>query len=100
MEPIRRERLHDVVSKQLALAILRGETEKWSSEIALCRELEVSRSVLRESIKVLASKGLIELRPKLGLRHPPPIGVESVRPGVAHMAIRGGDGCPAPSKHL
>ena len=68
MEPIRRERLHDVVSKQLALAILRGETEKWSSEIALCRELEVSRSVLRESIKVLASKGLIELRPRLGLR--------------------------------
>ncbi len=31
------------------------------------RKLEVSRSVLRESIKVLASKGLLEVRPKIGI---------------------------------
>ena len=68
MKPIRRERLHDTISKHLALAILRGETDSWSSENDLCRKLEVSRSVLRESIKVLASKGLLEVRPKIGIR--------------------------------
>ena len=31
------------------------------------RKLEVSRSVLRESIKVLASKGLLEVGPKIGI---------------------------------
>ena len=68
MKPIRRERLHDTISRHLALAILRGETDSWSSENDLCRKLEVSRSVLRESIKVLASKGLLEVRPKIGIR--------------------------------
>ena len=59
MQPIRRERLHDTLSRHLALAILRGETDSWSSENDLCLKLEVSRSVLRESVKVLASKGLL-----------------------------------------
>ena len=68
MKPIRRERLHDTISRHLALAILRGETDSWSSENDLCRKLEVSRSVLRESVKVLASKGLLEVRPKVGIR--------------------------------
>ncbi len=68
MQPIRRERLHDTLSRHLALAILRGETENWSSENNLCLKLKVSRSVLRESVKVLASKGLLEVRPKVGIR--------------------------------
>ena len=68
MQPIRRERLHDTLSRHLALAILRGETDSWSSENDLCLKLEVSRSVLRESVKVLASKGLLEVRPKIGIR--------------------------------
>ena len=67
MKPIRRERLHDTISKHLAIAILRGEADTWTSENDLCRKLEVSRSVLRESIKVLASKGLLEVRPKIGI---------------------------------
>ena len=68
MQPIRRERLHDTLSRHLALAILRGETGNWSSENDLCLKLKVSRSVLRESVKVLASKGLLEVRPKVGIR--------------------------------
>jgi len=38
-----------------------------SSELELCRHLSVSRTVLRESIKVLASKGMIDVRPKVGI---------------------------------
>jgi DNA-binding FadR family transcriptional regulator len=38
------------------------------SEIELSGELGVSRTALREAIKVLASKGLIEQRPKTGTR--------------------------------
>lgn len=38
-----------------------------SSELELCRHLGVSRTVLRESIKVLASKGMIDVRPKVGI---------------------------------
>ncbi len=68
MQPIRRERLHDTLGRHLALAILRGETDSWSSENDLCLKLQVSRSVLRESVKVLASKGLLEVRPKIGIR--------------------------------
>lgn len=36
------------------------------SERELCTQLDVSRDMLREAIKVLAGKGLVESRPKLG----------------------------------
>jgi DNA-binding FadR family transcriptional regulator len=38
------------------------------SELELCRRLKVSRTVLRESMKVLAAKGLVDVRPKVGIR--------------------------------
>src|SRR5205807_5112955 len=34
----------------------------------LCRHFHVSRTILREAVKVLAAKGLIEVRPKTGIR--------------------------------
>ena len=69
---IRRERKHDQIIRYLAVGILRGEItneHSWmSSELELCRHLNVSRTVLRESIKVLAAKGLVDVRPKVGIR--------------------------------
>jgi len=69
---IRRERKHDQIIRYLAVGILRGEItneNSWmSSELELCRHLNVSRTVLRESIKVLAAKGLVDVRPKVGIR--------------------------------
>src|SRR5262245_8184100 len=38
-----------------------------STEGDLCRHFNVSRTILRESVKVLAAKGIIELRPKTGI---------------------------------
>jgi len=69
---IRRDRKHDQIIRFIALGIMRGEItdeQSWmSSELELCRHLNVSRTVLRESVKVLASKGLVDVRPKVGIR--------------------------------
>ncbi len=69
MRPIKRESLHDQITSKLGLAILSGELKEGeiSSEIVLCKGLGVSRTILRESLKVLVSKGLLNLRPKVGV---------------------------------
>jgi GntR family galactonate operon transcriptional repressor len=66
---VRRERLHDQMIRQIALGIMRGAIGQGelSTEGDLCRHFQVSRTVLREAVKVLAAKGLIELRPKTGM---------------------------------
>src|SRR5262249_55769407 len=69
---IPRERLHDKVTREIALGILRGTIGRGDSGLStegdLCRHLNVSRTILREAVKVLVAKGLIELRPKTGIR--------------------------------
>jgi DNA-binding FadR family transcriptional regulator len=65
---IRRESLHDKVVRHLALKILKGEVTTLPNEAELGKELRVSRSILRESIKVLVAKGLLEVGPKTGTR--------------------------------
>ncbi len=42
-----------------------------STETDLYQELGVSRTILREAIKVLSAKGLVEVRPKTGVRVKP-----------------------------
>lgn len=72
--PIRRDRLHDQVTRALAVRILNGTLTPdgvSSTEMDLCRELGVSRTILREAIKVLSAKGLVEVRPKTGVRVKP-----------------------------
>src|SRR5690349_20674915 len=69
MGPIKRASLHEQITTKLGIAILSGELKEGdaSSETALCRSLGVSRTILRESLKVLVSKGLVTLRPKVGV---------------------------------
>jgi GntR family galactonate operon transcriptional repressor len=74
MEPVAsipRQRLHDTVTREIALGILRGTIGRGESALStegdLCRHLNVSRTILREAIKVLAAKGLIEVRPRTGI---------------------------------
>jgi DNA-binding FadR family transcriptional regulator len=63
--------LHGRVAHLLATAILRGD---YAPESTLPREAElmesfgVSRTVLREALRTLTSKGLVESRPKVGTR--------------------------------
>jgi DNA-binding FadR family transcriptional regulator len=72
---IKRQRLHDQITRYLAMQILQGKLRDgvpgFSSETELSDYLQVSRTALRESIKVLAAKGLVEVRPKLGIRVKP-----------------------------
>jgi DNA-binding FadR family transcriptional regulator len=72
---VRRESLHDQVLRHLGLRILNDDSEQgtkaWTTEAELSSRLKVSRTVLRESIKVLRAKGLVEVRPKLGVRARP-----------------------------
>lgn len=67
--------LHGRVTYLLATAILRGD---YAPDTTLPREAElmasfgVSRTVLREALRTLTSKGLVESRPKVGTRVRPP----------------------------
>src|SRR5207302_3060702 len=69
---IPRERLHDKVTREIALGIIRGSIGKGESALStegdLSRHFTVSRTILREAVKVLAAKGLIEVRPRTGIR--------------------------------
>src|SRR6266702_1322308 len=67
----RRRGLHDQVVDEVGLRIVRDEfgvEGLLPTEPALGAELGVSRNALREAIKVLVSKGLVEVRPKTGAR--------------------------------
>ena len=64
-------RVHQQVLRTLAQRILRRELQPGQplpSETELCETLNISRSALREAIKVLSSKGLIITRPRTGTR--------------------------------
>ena len=66
-----RRGLHGELVHNIGLKILRGELEPGAflpNEDHLSTELDVSRNVVREAIKVLAAKGLVESRPKTGTR--------------------------------
>lgn len=62
-------KIHVQVARQIARKILSGElspSEKLPCEMDLCTAFGVSRTALRESTKLLAAKGLIESKPKIG----------------------------------
>jgi GntR family galactonate operon transcriptional repressor len=64
-------RVHKQVVKTLAQRILRHDFAAGAplpSEPELCADLNVSRSSLREAVKVLGSKGLVTSGPRIGTR--------------------------------
>ncbi|WP_284054082.1 FadR/GntR family transcriptional regulator [Stakelama marina] len=59
------------VSKELGVAIVTGEHPPGTvlqGEVEFAERLGVSRSVVREALRMLAAKGLVESRPKTGTR--------------------------------
>ncbi|WP_413187281.1 FadR/GntR family transcriptional regulator [Paraburkholderia sacchari] len=63
--------LHGTVAFELGSAILRGDyapAEILPREADLMAAFDVSRTVLREALRTLTSKGLVESRPKVGTR--------------------------------
>ena len=70
-ELARRRTLHLEVAHRLGARIVNGELAPGitlPNEADLCAELGVSRTVVREAMKVLASKSLVEVRPRTGTR--------------------------------
>ena len=68
--PFRREPLHAQAAERLRRLIVRGEIAAGEkvNEIAIAKALGVSRTPLREAIKLLAAEGLLELLPGRGAR--------------------------------
>lgn len=63
--------VHLRLADQIGLAIVRGdfpEGELLPSEFKLCERLGVSRTAMREAIRGLVAKGLVESRSKIGTR--------------------------------
>lgn len=69
-EGIVRRSLHHEVVEKLRNLVLSGEIEPRSriDEVALCERFSISRTPLREAIKLLAAEGLLELLPNRGAR--------------------------------
>jgi DNA-binding FadR family transcriptional regulator len=68
---MRRANLHDRIVHELGVRIVSGDladSDLLPTESVLANELGVSRNALREAIKVLARKGLVEVRQKTGTR--------------------------------
>jgi DNA-binding FadR family transcriptional regulator len=67
----RRLRLHGTIARQLGIAIVSGRYcpgDLLDNEVASSEQLAVSRSAYREAVRILAAKGLVEARPKVGTR--------------------------------
>ncbi len=70
MAPIERHSLHDAVTGRIRDMIVEGAYPPGSRlpERVLCETLGISRTPLREALKVLASEGLLEIAPNRGAR--------------------------------
>lgn len=71
MKPIAVRNLHNQVVHELGRLIVSGELKAGESlprEELLAEQMSVSRTALREAMKVLSAKGLIESRQKTGTR--------------------------------
>jgi DNA-binding GntR family transcriptional regulator len=67
---IRRRPLHDEATERIRDMIVEGRlaSGEWINESELCQQLQISRTPLREALKVLAAEGLVELVPRRGAR--------------------------------
>ena len=66
-----KERLHGSIARQLGVAIVSGRIksgETLDNEIDSSERMAVSRTAYREAVRILAAKGLVASRPKLGTR--------------------------------
>jgi DNA-binding FadR family transcriptional regulator len=63
--------LHTRLADQIGIRIIRGDTkpgEALPSELRICEMAGISRTAVREAIRVLVGKGLLQSKPKSGTR--------------------------------
>ena len=68
--PLRPASLHEAVAERLRTLVFERQLAPgaWIDEAALCQAWDISRTPLREALKVLAAEGLVELVPRRGCR--------------------------------
>lgn len=68
--PLRPSSLHEEVATRLRSMVFerRLAPGQWVDELALARDWQISRTPLREALKVLAAEGLVTLVPRQGCR--------------------------------
>jgi DNA-binding FadR family transcriptional regulator len=89
-----RRGLHGEVVHLIGLRIVGGELapgQPLPPEDELTSDLAVSRTVLREAVRVLAAKGLVEARPKTGTRVRPRTAWNILDPDVLNWRIEAGN---------
>lgn len=66
--PLARRALYEEVAERLRQRIFARELEPgcWIDELKIAGELGISRTPLREALKVLATEGLVEMKPRRG----------------------------------
>src|SRR5436190_13357917 len=69
--PIRPTKIYEQVAEQIELLILGGELhsgDRLPTEREFARQFHVSRTAVREAMKLLEQKGLVEMHPGRGTR--------------------------------
>jgi GntR family galactonate operon transcriptional repressor len=82
---LQRQNLAEQIVRQISLSIMRNDFKPGDallSEPELSLQFNVSRPVLREALKMLGAKGLIESRPKTGTRVRPRVDWNLLDPDV------------------
>ncbi|HEX3913592.1 MAG TPA: FadR/GntR family transcriptional regulator [Steroidobacteraceae bacterium] len=69
--PARALRLHGSIARKLGISIVSGQYKPGdllNGEISSSEQFAVSRTAYREAVRILAAKGLVDARPKVGTR--------------------------------
>jgi DNA-binding FadR family transcriptional regulator len=85
-------RLHGTIARDIGVRIVSGKIAPGrvlDGEIEASERLQVSRTAYREAVRILAAKGLIESRPKLGTRVSAPRGWHLLDPDVISWIFTG-----------
>jgi DNA-binding FadR family transcriptional regulator len=85
-------RLHGTIARDIGVRIVSGKIAPGrvlDGEIEASERLKVSRTAYREAVRILAAKGLIESRPKLGTRVSEPRSWHLLDPDVISWMFTG-----------
>ncbi|WP_082747271.1 FadR/GntR family transcriptional regulator [Bradyrhizobium macuxiense] len=85
-----RRNVHSQVTDRVGSSIVRGDIgvgETLPPEMQICEMMDVSRTVVREAMRTLTGKGLIESRPKSGTRVRPPEQWNQLDPDVLRWRL-------------
>ena len=92
--PLPEGRLHPRVTSLLARRVIHSDRNggilTFPKEADLCQELGVSRTILREAMKVLADKGMVEMKPKAGTRSKPRLAWRLLDPDILSWQAEAG----------